>query len=892
MLRDPVATAAAENQLLFHMVAASSGRTETTGRCDVSLPAVAASAANSDQGREYPMNSIKGAAAENTAMAPKFRAPRLVRSLMSAVLPALSLGVASVASSERAVAACVQSGSTVTCSGATNTGFGTGVENNLALTVLPDGSITVGNAQAAVNLGSGNTVVNNGAIAVGDNSLGIQGTTNNSFTNNGSMAVGSSSVAMFTLGNSVLTNTGTISSTAQGAVGLDALGAGNMIVNSGTINMAGAGSYGIGSSGATILNSGVITVGSAAGTNGAGIWLDVGNTLNNTGTVTAAGVNGMALSFVGDGNTVTNSGMIVATASGASGIAFTGGQNNTVVNNGAVLSGANGYSLASLGTTGNSITNNGTLDGLIMVFGTGNSLTNAGLITITDPGTALAASNLIFAGTFAQTAQGTLALRVDNAGLHDGLSAEGQASLNGTLRAVLQPGLYNNTTTYNNAFVTSGAINGQFANVTSSSAFFNAVATYNASSVDLTLTRIGFGSVSGETWNQRSIGNALEAGYSTALTGTAATFYSNLLQAGSLHALDLLSGEGTSGTQNTAFHASALFGQTMEDRMEAWRAGNRGGVAGAGALGYAAERPNAATSAFAALKAPVMAQPQWNAWAAGFGAEQRLAGDAGTGSADFRDRAAGGSVGVDRLVNPDLLVGVAAGGSSATFSVNDRTTSGRLEGAHVGAYAMQRFGAGYFSAQLAYSHFNNSTTRTVTGVGPTETAQGSFASDQLGGRLEIGHAFDLGHVSVTPFAAIQAARLWQSAYAETSTAGGAPGVLGLSYAAREVNSLPASLGVKFDGRLVLGNGMIWSPFVHGSWVHEFEPSRVITAALTGLPVPAFTIAGASAASDTGRLDLGSRLALNRWWEVSARFTGEFSNLGQSYSGMGAVRASW
>jgi len=117
-------------------------------------------------------------------------------------------------------------------------------------------------------------------------------------------------------------------------------------------------------------------------------------------------------------------------------------------------------------------------------------------------------------------------------------------------------------------------------------------------------------------------------------------------------------------------------------------------------------------------------------------------------------------------------------------------------------------------------------------------------------------------------------------------------VLGLSYAAREVNSLPASLGVKFDGRLALGNGMIWTPFVHASWVHEFEPSRVITATLTGMPVPAFAIAGASAASDTGRLDVGSRLALNRWWEVSARVTGEFSNLGQSYSGMGSVRASW
>jgi outer membrane autotransporter protein len=178
------------------------------------------------------------------------------------------------------------------------------------------------------------------------------------------------------------------------------------------------------------------------------------------------------------------------------------------------------------------------------------------------------------------------------------------------------------------------------------------------------------------------------------------------------------------------------------------------------------------------------------------------------------------------------------------------------------------------------------------GVGPTETAQGSFASDQLGGRLEIGRAFNFGNVSVTPFAAVQAARLWQGGYTETSTAGTALGVLGLSYAAHSVSSLPVFLGAKFDGRVDFGNGVLWSPFVHAAWVHEFEPSRDITATLTSLPVPAFTVAGASAASDAARLDLGSRLAINRWWEVSARVTGEFSNLGQSYSGMGALKASW
>src|SRR5262249_10255077 len=150
-----------------------------------------------------------------------------------------------------------------------------------------------------------------------------------------------------------------------------------------------------------------------------------------------------------------------------------------------------------------------------------------------------------------------------------------------------------------------------------------------------TLTRYAFGAAPGETTNQRAVGNSLEAGYSTGLTGAAATFYTRLLQAGSVRVLDQLSGEGATGTQNTAFTAGSMFGQTMDSQMNAWRTGNRGDVAGGLALGYAEERPNSAMSAFNAFKAPPMAQPEWRAWVAGFGAGQSLSGNAATGSAGF-----------------------------------------------------------------------------------------------------------------------------------------------------------------------------------------------------------------------------------------------------------------
>jgi uncharacterized protein with beta-barrel porin domain len=798
-----------------------------------------------------------------------FRAIRRSRSGRSLALAAsLMLSVAAVViPTGPAAAACVQAGNVVTCSGATSTGFGTGTENNLTVTVQPNASIAVGASQSGINVANGNTVLSNGAITVGVNGIGMQGFANNAFTNAGTIMVGSGADAMQVFSNNTITNAGTINSTA-GAGGLALNGSNNTAINSGTITLTGAASTGIFAfDGNTIQNSGSITVGSSTGTNGQGVFLSNNDTLTNTGTITAAGSGGIGVEIFGNGNTITNSGTIKG--------------------------GPNGAALATSigGTTGTVINNTGALDGQLFLFGSNNALINAGLITITDPATSLSVSNLGMSGTFTQTAQGTLALRVDNTGANDGLFAD-NVRLNGTLRAVLQPGLYQSSTTYKGVVVGGTSLAGQFSSVTSSSAFFNAVATYNPLSVDLTLTRYAFGAVPGESANQRSVGNAVETGYSTALTGAAATFYTRLLQAPSVRVLDQLSGEGTSGTQNTAFAAGSLFGQTMDDQMTAWRTGNRSATTGGLALGYAEERPNGVASAFNALKAPAMAQPQWHAWAAGFGAGQSLSGDAATGSADFSDRVAGGAMGVDHLLNPDLLVGVSAGGSSSTFSVDVRGTSGNLEGAHVGAYAMQRFGASYLSAQLAYGHFDNTTTRLISGIGPDETAKGSFGSDQLGGRLEVGHTYAFSSVSATPFAAIQAAKLWQPAYTETSTAGGAPGVLALSYAARDVSSTPIFLGAKFDGRFDFGNGMLWTPFVNAAWVHEFEPTRAVTASLTTFALPNFTVEGARAAADAAQVQLGSRLVLNRWWELSGRVTGEFSAAGQSYAGIGSLRASW
>jgi outer membrane autotransporter protein len=443
----------------------------------------------------------------------------------------------------------------------------------------------------------------------------------------------------------------------------------------------------------------------------------------------------------------------------------------------------------------------------------------------------------------------------------------------------------------------------KFDTVTASSPFFRATATYdyagvtppiNDPNVTLTLTRIAFGSVPGETRNQRAVGNYLESNYSTSLSGPAATFFSTLLAGPSVAPLDQLSGEGNSGTQETTFTAVNLFMAALANQGTAWLGGGPASASGGtpAPMQYAAAKPE--HPAFKALRLAREQPRPWSVWSAGFGGTQSLRGDpAVIGSADLSHRTAGGAAGVNHQVDPNLLVGLAAGGSTSDFSVPDRMTSGHLDGAHLGAFAVSRRGALYALGTASYGWFDNSTTRTIVAVGPSETATARFASNQLGGRLEIGWRQPVERLTVTPFAAVEFLRLWQRGHTETSiTSAGAPGVLGLGFQPHAVSSLPTFLGAQIESRFGFANGAIWAPYGRVSWVHEFEPTRDITASLSLLPAGPFTVDGARAASNAARIEAGSNLYLTKLVSLFGNFTGEFSKPGSSYAGNGGVRVAW
>jgi autotransporter-associated beta strand protein len=427
-------------------------------------------------------------------------------------------------------------------------------------------------------------------------------------------------------------------------------------------------------------------------------------------------------------------------------------------------------------------------------------------------------------------------------------------------------------------------------------AFITASLGYTPTDVQLNLAS-GIGQIGGLTRNQSAVAAALDSSFNNGGRTFSALFGLSLSQLPA--ALDMLSGEGVSGTQETAFGASSMFTSIMMDQGAFWRNRETVDVNGitlaGGPLSYApAKRSKADHPAFKAIaKEPPIDQPRLRAWLTGFDGSAKLGGEAGIGSADLSYNTGGLAGGLDYQFAPDLLAGFAIGGSSSNFAVRDRITSGHLEGAHFGSYAVKTWGSLYAAGALSFSTYRNDTTRNIVGIGPTETATGSFGSNLLSGRVEVGAKQVFGRFAVTPFAAVQFAQLWQNGFTEANPVpAGAADPLGLTLGSISVSSLPTFLGAQLDARYVFANGQVLSPYARLSWVHEFNPDRAINASFIALPGAAFIVDGPRAASDAMRIDAGAKLAIARNAWLFASFDGEFSDRSQSYAGKAGARVAW
>jgi uncharacterized protein with beta-barrel porin domain len=781
---------------------------------------------------------------------------------------------------------------------------------------------STGNISTAGNGAFGIVAINDGAGAVTVTSTGNITTAGDGAY--GIFAVGRGAGAV------TVTSTGNITTAGSNARGILAVndGAGAVTVTStGNISTAGNGAYGIRASS----NGGAVTVTSTgnistAGSNAGGIYAGSAHagavTVTSAGNITAAGndASGIFARSTGGPVAVTiKSGTVSGGSGSGAGVDLVGGSNNTLTNFGTVtaLSG-----LAIVGTTGNNTVNNfGTVIGNVILgsgtnafnnmaggffnsgstvnLGAGNTLTNAGTLS---PGGAGVIQTTALTGNLVQSATGRLLTDINIAGASsDRVNVSGTANLAGAVlvqvqNAILGPwqqtvlSAAGGTTNSGLALLASPVLQAQLV-------FPNAT--------DVVVKSAGINFLTpGLNNNQTSLANAFNgAAQTVGLGGPVFNFLLNGVTSvpGYSLALNQLSGEAATGTQQTTFDAMNTFMGAMLDPFNRGTASAPGGsVSGYASEGdasaYASDgrkRTAAERDAYAMFtKAPPQTfEARWNVWAAGFGGSQTTDGNAAAGSNGATSRIAGTAVGADYLFSPDTIAGFALAGGGTSFNVANGLGSGRSDLFQAGVYARHTMGAAYIAGALAYGWQDITTNRTVTTAG-IDQLRAEFNANAFSGRLEGGYRFVspwVGGIGLTPYAAAQFTTFDLPAYAEQALIG--TNNFALAYGAKSVTDPRSELGFRTDKSFAMPDGVLT---LRGrlAWAHDYDTDRSIGATFQSLPGASFVVNGAAQASDSALTTASIEMKWRNNWSVAATFEGEFSSVTNSYAGKGVVRYQW
>ena len=422
-----------------------------------------------------------------------------------------------------------------------------------------------------------------------------------------------------------------------------------------------------------------------------------------------------------------------------------------------------------------------------------------------------------------------------------------------------------------------------FTTVSTTSAFLQASVIPAPNSLSAVLTRTPFDALPGLTPNQQAIGNGLERGYGAALVSSVgAGFYSNLLTSQSspaaiAGAYDAIGGEGVTGVQQTTFAAASRFVEAIREQGAFWLSAAAQGANGDGA----ADPPGSASARLGTGRL----------WAGASGAGGHLGSDSSLGAAALSSHSWGGAAGLEIAVSPDLLVGIAGGGSGSNFSVSQRVTSGSVDGGQVGVYAVGRWNGFYGSGAFAWGHYGASTTRSVAAFGTTGSNRGNFDASVLTGRIEAGYVAETGFGNVTPFAALEPSSITLPSFVETPSTSSSPlSVLGFS--GKTATSVPTSLGLQFDRAAVLDSGWTLAPYLRAAWLHEWDTTRSVTANLPVAPGAVFTVAGTPAARNAARLTGSVKLAQATNIAFYTNVVADLSAHGQAIAGNLGFTLSW
>jgi outer membrane lipase/esterase len=235
-----------------------------------------------------------------------------------------------------------------------------------------------------------------------------------------------------------------------------------------------------------------------------------------------------------------------------------------------------------------------------------------------------------------------------------------------------------------------------------------------------------------------------------------------------------------------------------------------------------------------------------------------------------------GTIGVDYRTKCGAIFGLAftAGYQKQKFSSIGGHFNQTVEAPSL--YAAYKYGPAWGNLAATYSAFQNTIKRRVPLGIFIDQNKASPDGSSLGLTLCIGGDFKPGKITTGPVVSMVLQQVHLRGFTET----GDSGVTALSFTGQTRNSLVSQLGWR-----ILGDIGKWQPFAQARWNHEWgDKHKSVTASLTSVFAPTYTMAASPVASNWADAWLGTNYQINSHVSLRGAFLATICDRRESYGG--------
>ncbi|KAB2697611.1 autotransporter domain-containing protein [Ochrobactrum sp. Kaboul] len=480
-------------------------------------------------------------------------------------------------------------------------------------------------------------------------------------------------------------------------------------------------------------------------------------------------------------------------------------------------------------------------------------------------------------------------------GSADLVNVTGRANIGGSHLVItaLDPEISYQTGQKYNILSAGDLVNGQFADVTSSSAFltFTLDPEQNSNAFNVALKPKAtepepsplFATVA-NTNNQFATAQALD---SLSQTGSSLALYNRLLMLSADEAraaYDNLSGEAYASAKGALINQSQFINSAITNRLQ--QANGSTPTAPVATMNYVSEAKK--PDAFGSVIAQMDSENLYTGWGYAYGAWSEQDSTSNTGR--MKSSVGGFVTGIDRLVYENWRLGLLAGYSHTSFNVDSRASSGSSDNYTLGAYTgtewqMSNGNALAFSSGLAYTWHEIEMNRSVafSAFGDNLNADYDAGTFQIFG--ELGYKVRLPKAVIEPYANLSYVRLRTDGFDEDGQTAAA-----LSMNSDTMSTTFSTLGVRASTGFNLGT-IPTTARAYLGWRHAAgDTDSVSTASFVGSS--AFTVAGAPIAKDTAIIEAGLDFELSKDATLGVSYSGQFGSGAQRNGFNAALKVSF